>query len=113
LASDLFGLDISLGMISKLERRAAEVLEPVVAEVAAAIVAAPSAHIDETSWSEADEKVWLWVGQTDDLTVFKIADNRSGPLDPGNRPDESRHQRSIIQLRLDRTPSVLLVTPPP
>ena len=80
LASDLFGLDISLGMISKLERRAAEVLEPVVAEVAAAIVAAPSAHIDETSWSEANEKAWLWVGQTDDLTVFTIADNRGADV---------------------------------
>src|SRR5262245_50869800 len=55
LASDLFGLDISLGMISKLERRSAEILEPVVNEVAAAIAAAPSAHIDETSWSEANE----------------------------------------------------------
>jgi transposase len=76
LASDLFGLDISLGMISKLERRAAEILEPVVAEVAAAIVAAPSAHIDETSWSESNEKAWLWVGWTDDLTAFTIADNR-------------------------------------
>ena len=52
LASDLFGLDISLGMIPELERRAAETLEPVVAEVAAATVAAPSAHIDETSWAE-------------------------------------------------------------
>ena len=80
LASDLFGLDISLGMISKLERRAAEVLEPVVAEVAAAIVAAPSAHIDETSWSEANEKAWLWVGQTDDLTAFTIADNRGADV---------------------------------
>lgn len=76
LASDLFGLDVSLGMISKLERRAAEVLEPVVAEVAAAIVAAPSAHIDETSWAEANEKAWLWVGLADDLTAFTIADNR-------------------------------------
>ena len=80
LASDLFGLDISLGMIPKLERRAAEVLEPVVAEVAAAIVAAPSAHIDETSWSEANEKAWLWVGQTDDLTAFTIADNRGADV---------------------------------
>jgi transposase len=80
LASDLFGLDISLGMIPKLERRAAEVLEPVVAEVAAAIVAAPSAHIDETSWSEANEKAWLWVGLTDDLTAFTIADNRGADV---------------------------------
>jgi transposase len=80
LASDLFGLDISLGMISKLERRAADVLEPVVAEVAAAILAAPSAHIDETSWVEANEKAWLWVGLTDDLTAFAIADNRGADV---------------------------------
>jgi transposase len=80
LASDLFGLDISLGMIPKLERQAAEVLKPVVAEVAAAIVAAPAAHIDETSWSEANDKAWLWVGQTEDLTAFTIADNRGADV---------------------------------
>src|SRR3954451_14970104 len=67
-------------MISKLERRAAEVLEPVVAEGAAAIVAAPSAHIDETSWSESNEKAWLWVGLTDKLTAFTIADNRGADM---------------------------------
>jgi transposase len=80
LASDLFGLDISLGMIPKLERQAAEVAGPVVAEVAAAIVAAPSAHIDETSWSEPNDKAWLWVGQTGDLTAFTIADNRGADV---------------------------------
>src|SRR4051812_73530 len=80
LASDLFGLDVSLGMIPKLERQAAEVLEPVVAEVAAAIVAAPSAHIDETSWVQANEKAWLWVGQADDLIAFTIADNRGADV---------------------------------
>jgi transposase len=76
LTSDLFGMDVSLGMISKLERQAAEMLEPIVAEVAAAIETSPSAHIDETSWSEANEKAWLRVGCTDDLTAFTIADNR-------------------------------------
>ena len=80
LASDLFGLDVSLGMISKLERRAAEVLGSVVAEVAAAIKSAPSAHVDETSWTEANEKAWLWVGQTEDLTAFTIADNRGADV---------------------------------
>jgi transposase len=49
LATDLFGLDISVGMIPKLERQAAGVLGPVVAEVAAVNVAAPAVHIDETS----------------------------------------------------------------
>jgi transposase len=80
LASDLFGLNISLGMISKLERRAAEALEPVVAELAAVVADAPSAHIDETSWSEATEKAWLWVGLTDEATVFRIADNRGAKV---------------------------------
>jgi Transposase IS66 family len=46
----------------------------------AAIVAALSAHIDETSWSEANEKAWLWVGQTEDLTAFTIADNRGADV---------------------------------
>ena len=80
LVRDLFGLDVSLGMISKLERRAAEVLKPVVAEVTAAIKAAPSAHIDETSWAEANQKAWLWVGLTDELTAFTIANNRGADV---------------------------------
>jgi transposase len=80
LVCDLFGLNISLGTISKLERQAANVLKPVVAEVAAAIIAAPSAHIDETSWPEANQKAWLWVGLTEDLTAFTIADNRGADV---------------------------------
>jgi transposase len=76
LASDLFGLDISLGMIPKVERQTAEILKPVVAEVAAAIVAATAERTDETSWSGANEKAWFWVGETDDLTAFTITDNR-------------------------------------
>ncbi len=105
LASDLFGLDISLGMIPKLERRAAAILAPVVAEVAAAIVAAPAAHIDETSWSESNEKAWLWVGQTDDLTAFWIADNRGADVARsylGTDREKLVTQRRVPQLRLDQ-----------
>ena len=80
LASDLFGLTISLGMISKLERRAAKVLGPVVGKLAAQVTAAPSAHINETSWPEATERMWLWVGLTDEATVFRIADNRGADV---------------------------------
>jgi transposase len=75
LVCDLFGLDVPFGMIPKLERQAAEVLGR-----AAAIVAATSAHIDETSWAEANEKAWLWVGRTESLTVFTIGDNRGADL---------------------------------
>ena len=88
LASDQFGLTISLGMISKLERRAAEVLGPVVGELAAQVAAAPSAHINETSWPEATERMWLWVGLTDEATVFRIADNRGADV---ARSSPARH----------------------
>src|SRR5437763_1063373 len=97
LASDLFGLDISLGMIPKLERQAAEILKPVVTEVAAAIVAAPSAHIDETSWSEANEKAWLWVGvreREDGGDVSELAGGRGTLVDlPPRARDRADEQR--------------------
>jgi transposase len=48
--------------------------------LAAHVAAAPAAHIDETSWSEAAEKAWLWVGLTDEATVFRIADNRGADV---------------------------------
>jgi transposase len=91
LAADLLEPDVALRMISERERRAAEVLEPVVAEVASAIVAAPSAPSDETSWAEAHEKAWLRVGRTDGLTAFTIADNRGADVARSiHGPDRTR-----------------------
>ena len=52
LAADLFGLSISTGMISKLERRSAAVLEAPYNELAVAVHSAEVANIDETSWRE-------------------------------------------------------------
>jgi hypothetical protein len=67
-------------MISKLERRAAEVLGPVVAEVAAAVHSAGVIHADETSWRQERRKTWLWVAVTAMSTVFTIARNRSAKV---------------------------------
>ena len=50
LGSDLLGLTISIGMISKLERITAEVLGQPVAELAEAVKTAGAANIDETGW---------------------------------------------------------------
>ncbi|HEU5118642.1 MAG TPA: transposase, partial [Isosphaeraceae bacterium] len=61
LGSDLLGLTISVGMISKLERITAEVLEQPVAELAEAVKTAEAANIDETGWRENGRKAWLWV----------------------------------------------------
>jgi transposase len=80
LGSDLLGLTISVGMISKLERITAGVLEQPVAELAEAVKSAEAANIDETGWREAHLKAWLWVVVTSSGVVFRIARSRAGAV---------------------------------
>ena len=80
LSADLFGLSISTGMISKLERRSAGALEAPYNELAVAVHAAAAANIDETSWRQDRAKAWLWVTVTRLATVFTIAGRRSGAV---------------------------------
>src|SRR4051812_13114742 len=58
VAADLFALSISTGMISKLERRSATVLEAPYHELAMAVHHAKATNIDETSWRERLRKAW-------------------------------------------------------
>jgi len=80
LCSDLLGLTISLGMIAKLERITADVLEQPVTELAEAVKAAEAANIDETGWREAHLKAWLWVVVTTVGVVFRIVRSRAGAV---------------------------------
>ena len=105
MAGDLFGLSISAGMISKLERRSAEALEAPYHELAAAVHSAGVIHADETSWRQERRKTWLWVAVTAMITVFTIARNRSAQGRPGGAGDARRGDRgdgSLRLLRLDR-----------
>lgn len=91
LSSDLFGLSISTGMISKLERRSAEVLEAPYNESAVSVHSAEAVNIDETSWRENREKAWLWTPATRIAAVFTIARHRSGEVAgalPGSEPEQ-------------------------
>ncbi len=80
LAADLFGLAISTGMISKLERAAAATLEAPYHELAVSVHEADAVNIDETSWRQGRTKAWLWATVTATATVFTIARNRSGAV---------------------------------
>ncbi len=80
LCSDLLGLTISIGMIAKLERVTADVLEQPVAELAEAVKTTEAANIDETGWREARLKAWLWVVATSAGVVFRIARSRAGAV---------------------------------
>jgi transposase len=80
LCSDLLGLTISLGMVAKLERITADVLEQPVAGLAEAVKVAEAANIDETGWREAHLKAWLWVVVTSVGVVFRIVRSRAGAV---------------------------------
>jgi transposase len=80
LGSDLLGLTISVGMIAKLERITAEVLEHPVAELAEQVKAAEAANIDETGWRENGCKAWLWVVVTTVGVAFRIVRSRAGAV---------------------------------
>jgi transposase len=80
MAGDLFGLSIATGMVSRLERHSAAVLEAPYNEVATGVHDAPAASIDDTSWREDRRKVQLWVAVTALTTVFTIAAKRSAAV---------------------------------
>jgi transposase len=91
LSADLFGLSISTGMISKLERRSAEALTAPYNELAISVHRAGAANIDETSWRQDRKKAWLWVTVTKVATVFTIAGSRAGDVAKallGGEPDQ-------------------------
>lgn len=80
LASDLFGLSISTGMICRRERQGAAELEAPVEELRDHVRQADSAHIDESSWRQGGEKAWLWVAMARLVTVFTIAPTRGAEV---------------------------------
>ena len=80
LTADLFGLTISTGMISKLEKQSAAALAEPYDELARSVLEAEAVNIDETGWREDRHKAWLWVTVTALATVFTIARHRSAAV---------------------------------
>jgi transposase len=80
LAFDLLGLSVSIGMICRLERRAADELKAPVEELREYVREAAVAHIDETSWWQGRDKMWLWTAVTRLVTTFTIAPSRGADV---------------------------------
>jgi transposase len=76
LASDLWGLAISPGMVSKLRRHTAEALLVPWVEVALH-VRTQDVHIDETPWREGRKRAYLWGVVSPLGTLFRIAYGRT------------------------------------
>jgi len=79
LAADLWGLDISTGMVSKLRQRTAEALLLPWVQVAM-YVRTHDVNIDETHWREAKKRAYLWGVVTPLAGLFAIAKNRTAQV---------------------------------
>lgn len=80
LMADAFGVEMSLGVISKIEGRMAEVLAEPHQEALRAVHRAAVVHSDETSWREANKRAWLWTAVTPSFSVFLIRPSRGSDV---------------------------------
>jgi Leucine-rich repeat (LRR) protein len=76
MAADLWGLDISTGMVSKLRQRTAEALLLPWVQVAL-YVRRQNVNIDETSWRQGKESAYLWAAVPPLAALFRIAKGRT------------------------------------
>jgi hypothetical protein len=77
LLGTVFQVEISLGSIPAQERRVSRALKQPVEAAQKHVRAQSAANLDETSWHELTQKLWLWVCATPSVTVFRIFKNRS------------------------------------
>ena len=75
LLSDLVGVRISLGAVSRVEERVSEAVAPAVEEAHERVIHAAVKHTDGTTWLQAGVMLSLWTIATACATVFKIVSN--------------------------------------
>jgi transposase len=75
LLHELFGISISLGAISAMERRASEALASCHDEAMREVQYAGVKHTDATSWVRAGKLTSLWVLATALVTVYRLYDD--------------------------------------
>jgi transposase len=79
LAADLWGLDISGGMVSKLRQRTAEALLLPWLQVAL-YIRRQNVNIDETTWREGKQPAYLWAAVTPLAGLYRIARGRTAAV---------------------------------
>lgn len=76
LASDLFGLDMSVGTVDAICRRASAALAEPHERLTAWVLAAPALNVDETGWRTAGNARTLWTATTPQAAIFRVAEDR-------------------------------------
>lgn len=74
---ECFGIELSLGAISKCEEQVSAALAKPVGEARDFVRSQAALHVDETSWKERARRVWLWVAVTACVTAFWVLPRRN------------------------------------
>ena len=77
MMADFFDADLSLGSVAHSDQETSAALAAPVAQAAAQVQAQPVQHADETGWTEAKKRAWLWVVVASQVAVF-LLDRRRG-----------------------------------
>lgn len=76
LASDLFGLEMSVGAVDAICQRASAALCEPHERLAASVLSSAALNVDETGWCTAGEGRALWTATTPTAAVFRVAEDR-------------------------------------
>jgi len=77
LLRDLCGVEMSLGAVSRCEQQVSEAIAEPVEGARQWVQDREVLNVDETTWWENADKLWLWVATTAYVTVFFILPERS------------------------------------
>jgi len=80
LLADFFKVRVSLGSIANIEQGISTLLAPPVDEAAERVRRSLVVHADETGWTQAHKRAWLWVAATAKVVVFMIRRLRSAAV---------------------------------
>lgn len=75
--NELYGLDLSMGSVSAIERQVSQALAAPVEAARQFVQQQKAQHVDETGWREGKHRKWLWVNATADVTTFNLLGGRS------------------------------------
>ncbi|MGH7866069.1 MAG: IS66 family transposase, partial [Candidatus Dormibacteraceae bacterium] len=80
LMLDLFGIRISLGAISSIEKRMTKAVEKAVAEAKESVKAADRVHNDATGWKQKGKRLYAFVTVTKDVVTFDIVSKHNADV---------------------------------
>jgi len=72
----LYGLTLSTGSISAIQRQVSHALRAPVEQARDFVWQQKAQHVDETGWRECGQLKWLWVNATQYVTAFEVLSGR-------------------------------------